>query len=106
MTESDMRKAARENLRGNWGISVGVTLVAALLGGMAMDITGGDTFRYILNYASNGRGELPALLRTILVPVLSGVGIWGASDLPGGRHRCAGSRGVPSPAVPGRAFDL
>ena len=77
MTESDMRKAARENLRGNWGISVGVTLVAALLGGMAMDITGGDTFRYILNYASNGRGELPALLRTILVPVLSGVGIWG-----------------------------
>ena len=35
MTESDMRKAARENLRGNWGISVGVTLVAALLGGMA-----------------------------------------------------------------------
>ena len=77
MTESDMRRAARENLRGNWGISVGVTLVAALLGGMAMDITGGDTFRYILNYASNGRGELPALLRTILVPVLSGVGIWG-----------------------------
>ena len=77
MTESDMRKAARENLRGNWGISVGVTLVAALLGGMAMDITGGDTFRYILNYASNGRGELPALLRTFLVPVLSGVGIWG-----------------------------
>ena len=77
MTESDMRKAARENLRGNWGISVGVTLVAALLGGMAMDITGGDTFRYIINYASNGRGELPALLRTILVPVLSGVGIWG-----------------------------
>ena len=77
MTESDMRKAARENLRGNWGISVGVTLVAALLGGMAMDITGGDAFRYIINYASNGTGELPALLRTILVPVLSGVGIWG-----------------------------
>ena len=77
MTESDMRKAARENLRGNWGISLGVTLVAALLGGTAMDITGGNTFRYIFNYASNGTGELPALLRTILVPVLSGVGIWG-----------------------------
>lgn len=76
MTASDMRKAARENLAGNWGISVGVTLVAAVLGGMVMG--GGDASRYVCNFASNGGMDgLPTVLRMILVPVLSGLGIWG-----------------------------
>ena len=30
MTSSDIRRIARENLSGNWGISVGVALVAEL----------------------------------------------------------------------------
>ena len=76
MTESDMRKAARENLAGNWGISVGVTLVAALLGGMVMG-GGGNGSRYIYNFASNGVNGFPAFLRAILIPLISGLGIWG-----------------------------
>lgn len=76
MTESDMRKAARENLTGNWGISVGVTLVAALLGGMVMG-GGGNGSRYVYNFASNGVNGFPAFLRTIIVPLLSGFGILG-----------------------------
>ena len=33
MTSSELRAIARRNLEGTWGISVGVALVAALLGG-------------------------------------------------------------------------
>lgn len=77
MTESDMRKAARENLAGNWGISVGVTLVAALLGGMVMG-GGGNDSRYVYNFVSNGGTDgLPTVLRAILIPLISGLGIWG-----------------------------
>lgn len=35
MFPSDYRRIARENLAGNWGSSVGVAFVAALLGGLA-----------------------------------------------------------------------
>ena len=34
MNYSEIRQTARENLEGNWGLSIGVTLVAALLGGL------------------------------------------------------------------------
>lgn len=34
MEYSEIRRRARENLAGNWGLSIGVTLVAALLGGL------------------------------------------------------------------------
>ena len=33
MTSSELRAVARQNLEGTWGISVGVALVASLLGG-------------------------------------------------------------------------
>ena len=34
MTYSDIRRVARENLSGNWGLSIGVCLLAAIMGGM------------------------------------------------------------------------
>lgn len=34
MTYSDIRRAARENLSGNWGLSIGACLLAAIMGGM------------------------------------------------------------------------
>ncbi len=34
MTYSDYRRVARENLRGNWGLSIGVCILAAIMGGM------------------------------------------------------------------------
>ena len=34
MTYSDIRRVARENLRGNWGLSIGACLLAAIMGGM------------------------------------------------------------------------
>ena len=34
MNYSDLRRIGRENLAGNWGLSIGVALVAALLGGL------------------------------------------------------------------------
>lgn len=37
MTYSDYRLQARESLRGNWGIAVGVTILAALLGGLIVN---------------------------------------------------------------------
>lgn len=40
MTEKDYRNKARENLVGNWGLSIGVAAVACLLGGL----TAGNSF--------------------------------------------------------------
>ena len=34
MTYSDIRRVARENLSGNWGLSIGACLLAAIMGGM------------------------------------------------------------------------
>ncbi len=34
MTYSDIRRVARENLSGSWGLSIGVCLLAAIMGGM------------------------------------------------------------------------
>ena len=34
MTYSDIRRAARENLQNNWGLSIGACLLAAIMGGM------------------------------------------------------------------------
>lgn len=34
MTYSDIRRAARENLQNNWGLSIGVCILAAIMGGM------------------------------------------------------------------------
>lgn len=39
MNTSMLRARARENLQGNWGISIGVAAIAALLGGMMAGVT-------------------------------------------------------------------
>lgn len=81
MNSSQIRQTARENLAGNWGISVGVALVAAILGGM---ITGGGSG---INYnidADNLR-DLPPVLWGILMPFVSMAGLLGlASFILGG----------------------
>lgn len=47
MEARDYRRIARENLSGNWGLSVGVALVAALLGGLI--VSGGAQFNIQIN---------------------------------------------------------
>lgn len=49
METSMIRQKARENLAGNWGLSVGVAAVAALLGGVLV----GTSFLPELNYSWN-----------------------------------------------------
>ena len=39
MTYSDYRRVGRENLKGNWALSIGVALIASMLGGL---LTGGS----------------------------------------------------------------
>lgn len=73
MNASQIRQTARENLVGNWGISVGVALVAAILGGM---ITGGGSgINYNIN-ADNLR-DLPPVLWGIFMPLVSMAGLLG-----------------------------
>lgn len=65
MYARDYRRIARDNLAGNWGVSVLVALVAATLGGL---ITGGS---FSINIDPNFLGEyLTEEGRAILLPVL------------------------------------
>lgn len=71
MTSKDIRKTARENLSGNWGLSVGVTLVAALLGGMvfgtASSVGGsGTNYRFTSEQFSALPGPIIALAASVL----------------------------------------
>ncbi len=52
----ELRKIARDKLRGKWGMSILVTFLAGLLGGMGSG-NGGIDFRYMLNDGTgHGRG--------------------------------------------------
>jgi len=50
MTLSDYRRVARENLAGNWGLSIGVAAIAYLLGGALV----GSTFIPQINFTLRG----------------------------------------------------
>ena len=72
MTSKELRAIARENLQGNWGISVGVALVAALLGGM---VTGSGNISFQFN--ENTVRNLPPVFWGFLLPFVSAVGLLG-----------------------------
>ena len=72
MTSIELRAIARENLQGNWGISVGVALVAALLGGM---VTGSGNISFQFN--ENTVRNLPPVFWGFLLPFVSVVGLLG-----------------------------
>ena len=71
MTSSELRAIARKNLEGTWGISVGVALVAAILGGSLTGI--GSNVNFNLN-AEQIR-NLPPIFWTILLPLASAAGL-------------------------------
>lgn len=73
MTSSELRRIARENLSGNWGISVGVALVAAILGGNMVGV--GSNLNYNIN--ENTVRNLPPVFWTVLLPVVSVAGLLG-----------------------------
>ena len=73
MTSSELRRVARENLAGNWGISVGVALVAALLGG-AISGTGSNIN---FNINEDTVRSLPPIFWTALLPLASLAGLLG-----------------------------
>ena len=73
MTSREIRSIARENLTGNWGISVGTTLVAALLGGMIAGVGSGLNF----NFNEDTIRNLPRALWGILLPAASFAGLLG-----------------------------
>ena len=72
MTSKELRAIARENLQGNWGISVGVALVAALLGGMVAG-SGNISFQFNEDTVRN----LPPVFWGFLLPFVSAVGLLG-----------------------------
>ena len=76
MTSSELRRIARENLEGNWGISVGTALVAALLGGMIANC-GSSAFRFNEDTIRN----LPPFVWTVLLPLVSCAGLLGMVNL-------------------------
>lgn len=71
MQSYEIRKIARENLAGNWGISVGAALVAALLGGMI--VGGGSNINFQIN--ENTLRDLPWFLWSVLIPLTSLAGL-------------------------------
>lgn len=66
MTSSDYRSIARAKLSGNWGISVGISLVAALLGGL---ITSSGSF------SMNIDEELLYYIPSSLLSILAAFGV-------------------------------
>ena len=77
MTSSELRRIARENLSGNWGISVGVALVAAILGG---SIAGcGSNVNFSINEYTIR--NLPPIFWTVLLPLVSCAGLLGLTAL-------------------------
>ena len=72
MTSKELRAIARETLQGNLGISVGVALVAALLGGMVAG-SGNISFQFNEDTVRN----LPPVFWGFLLPFVSAVGLLG-----------------------------
>ena len=71
MTSSELRRIARQNLEGTWGISVGVALVASILGGA---VTGtGSNINF--NFNEESVRNLPPVFWTVLLPAASLAGL-------------------------------
>ena len=64
---------ARRNLEGTWGISVGVALVAALLGGLIVGTGSNINF----NFNEYTVRNLPPIFWTVLLPLVSLAGLLG-----------------------------
>ena len=64
---------ARRNLEGTWGISVGVALVAALLGGLIVGTGSNINFNFNEDTVCN----LPPIFWTVLLPMVSLAGLLG-----------------------------
>ena len=73
MTSSELRAIARRNLEGTWGISVGVALVAALLGGLIVGTGSNINF----NFNEDTVRNLPPIFWTVLLPLVSVAGLLG-----------------------------
>ena len=73
MTSRDLRAIARRNLEGTWGISVGVALVAAILGGSISGVGSGIRF----NINEDTIRNLPPFLWSLLLPIVSIAGLLG-----------------------------
>ena len=73
MTSSELRAMARRNLEGTWGISVGVALVAALLGGLIVGTGSNINF----NFNEDTVRNLPPIFWTVLLPLVSLAGLLG-----------------------------
>ena len=71
MTSSELRAIARRNLEGTWGISVGVALVAALLGGLIVGTGSNINF----NFNEDTVRNLPPIFWTVLLPLASVAGL-------------------------------
>ena len=71
MTSSELRAAARQNLEGTWGISVGVALVASLLGGSMAGAGSNVNF----NFNEDTVRNLPPVFWTVLLPLVSVAGL-------------------------------
>ena len=63
MRAKELRAKARENLAGNWGLSVGVALIAGLLGGAANSVTSG----FSIQIDAELLPELPPVVLQVLV---------------------------------------
>lgn len=71
MTSSELRATARKNLEGTWAISVGVALVASILGG---SVTGmGSNVNFNINQETIR--NLPPVFWTVLLPLASVAGL-------------------------------
>ena len=73
MTSSELRAIARRNLEGTWGISVGVALVAAILGGLIVGTGSNINF----NFNEDTVRNLPPIFWTVLLPLVSLAGLLG-----------------------------
>lgn len=71
MTSSELRAIARKNLEGTWGISVGVALVAAILGGSMAGAGSNVNF----NVSEENIRNLPPVFWTVLLPLASVAGL-------------------------------
>lgn len=71
MTSSELRAVARQNLEGTWGISVGVALVASLLGGSMAGAGSNVNF----NFNEDTVHNLPPVFWTVLLPLVSVAGL-------------------------------
>ncbi len=73
MTASDYRARAREILSGKWGMAILITLVAAILGGLATSSGSGFDFEI----KGNDLQAIPEIVRTYLVIAASIGGVLG-----------------------------